>query len=53
MDEFYLDLGKKWTGLINLPPPSDAVRKQKKKYFRGSLQISIVTIKKNITPWET
>jgi len=30
--------------LINPLPPSGAVRKQKKKYFRGSFQFSIVTI---------
>jgi len=31
-------------------PPSDAVRKQENKYFRESLQFSIVTIKKKISP---
>jgi len=29
---------------LNQLPPSDAVRKQKKKYFRGSFQFGIVTI---------
>jgi len=31
---------------INPPPPSDAVRKQKKTYFRGSFRFNIVKIKK-------
>jgi len=39
--------------LFNPLPPSDAVRKQKKKYFRGSFQFSIAEIQKKITPLET
>ena len=29
---------------INLLPPSNGVRKQKKKYFRGSFEFSVLTI---------
>jgi len=32
--------------ILNPIPPSDAVRKQEKKYCRGSFQFSIVKIKK-------
>jgi len=34
----------------NPPTPGDAVRQQKKKYFRGSFQFSIVIIKKKYHP---
>jgi len=34
--------------LLNPAPPSDD--RNKKKYFRGSFQFSIVSIQKNITP---
>jgi len=37
---------------INPLPPSVAVRKQKKKYFRGYFQFSIITIKKISPPWK-
>jgi len=35
---------------FNPPPPSDVIWKQKKKYFRGSFQFSIVTIQKISLP---
>jgi len=35
---------------INPLPPSVAVRKQKKKYFRGYFQFSIITIQKYHPP---
>ena len=39
--------------IINPLSPYNAVRKQKKKRFRGSFQFSIVTSQKNIVPLET
>jgi len=39
-------------GDLNPLPPSNAVRQQKKKYFCGSFQISIVLIKKIPPLWK-
>jgi len=36
--------------MTNPLPPSAAVRKQKKKYFRGYFQFSIITIQKKYHP---
>jgi len=38
---------------FNSPPPSDAARKQKKKYCRGSFSVQYCHNSKTITPLET